>query len=72
MNKCFKGRYECQITEVATEGRIEWSSYLGDAHAIVYVVDARTSLDNDFSDAREDLKSLLGCEAWIKNKPLVV
>ena len=45
---------------------------MGDAHAIVYVVDARTSLDNDFSDAREDLKSLLGCEALIKNKPLVM
>ena len=52
------------------EGGIEWTNYLGDAHAIVYVVDACSPPDNDFSDAREDLKSLLGCQPLIKKKPL--
>lgn len=49
-----------------------WKDYVGDAHAIVYVVDACAPVEQDFSDAREDLNALLDCQPLIKKKPLVM
>ena len=54
------------------EGRMAWKDYVGDAHAIVYVVDACAPVENDFADARQDLNALLGCKPLIKKKPLVM
>ena len=49
-----------------------WKDYVGDAHAIVYVVDACAPVENDFADARQDLNALLSCKPLIKKKPLVM
>ena len=41
------------------EGRMAWKNYVGDAHAIVYVVDASAPVEQDFADTRQDLNALI-------------